>query len=159
MKNTEMENGLLPTLEECEQMTFLDQIVGVLEHPVNHSQSPEKEKDLMGSQVLSEKSSGCFMNCQKKIDPNGLSTRMLKECFQATVEETSSQSSLKWTNVGTMRSGNLSTANTSEYRSTERGSTLLDILEDSVDEKYFLSENAVKRFLSKKDTKIYLLTR
>lgn len=158
MKSTEMGNGFLPTLEQCEQLNFLDQIVGVSEHHASHSQSQEQGKDSKGSQDSSKRYSDFSVKPKKKTDPNGSSMKMLRECFRATADGTSSPFSLKWTNLGTMRSGNLSTVNTLPYRSTERGSTLLDILEDTVDEKYFLSEQAVRRFLSKKDTKIYLLT-
>lgn len=158
MKNTEMGNGTLPTLERCEQLNFLDQIAGAWVPLVKVSQSADCEKDWTVSLDSFKRYLDSFGKCRKAIDPNGLSTRMLRECCPVAEVLTSSKYSLKWMRSGSMRSGRISTADTSVFRSTERGSSLLDIIEDTVDEKYYLSEQAVRRFLSKKDTKIYVLT-
>ena len=42
--NTEMENGMLPTLDECMQMTFPQQIVGVSDSHVRTSASPDDKQ-------------------------------------------------------------------------------------------------------------------
>ena len=52
-----------------------------------------------------------------------------------------------------MQNGEFSTLNTLCHK-TERGCSLLDILEVETDEKYFLSEKAVERLLAYKDTKM-----
>ena len=158
MKNTGMENGFLPTLGECQQLNFLDQIVGVSEHLASPLQSVDCEKDWKVSLDSFERYLDSSWKCKNKIDPNGLSTRTLRECCPVTEVLTSSKYSLKWMRSGTMRNGKISTQDTLVFRNTERGSSLLDIIEDTVDEKYYLSEQAVRRFLSKKDTKIYVLT-
>lgn len=55
--------------------------------------------------------------------------------------------SLSWTKSGTMRSGKLSTQNTTVYHKTESECSLLDILEDEVDEKYFLSREQAEKIV------------
>ena len=48
---------------------------------------------------------------------------------------------------GTMRNGKFSTLKNSEYHRTEKGYSLSDILEDEVDEKYYLSQAQVNKIL------------
>lgn len=55
-----------------------------------------------------------------------------------------------WTKSGMMQSGHFSTLPMSSLK-TEKESSLSDILEDEVPEKYFLSEQTVKRLISYKD--------
>ena len=49
------------------------------------------------------------------------------------------QSSDRWMNWGMMSNGKYLTAKILEYHKTEKGATLSDILEEQVEEKYFLS--------------------
>lgn len=155
MKNTEMGNGMLPTLEMCEQMNFLDQIVGASEHHARTSQLQEIERVLQETdQVSFEKYFGYLGKQGKKIDLNGCSMKMLRECYQATEDLTTLPFSLKWTGGGTTYNGNYSTLNTMEYPRTVKECSLSDILEDTVDEKYFLSSTAVERLMSFKDSKL-----
>lgn len=101
MKNTEMGNGMLPTLEMCEQMNFLDQIVGASEHHARTSQLQEIERVLQETdQVSFEKYFGYLGKQGKKIDLNGCSMKMLRECYQATEDLTTLPFSLKWTGGG-----------------------------------------------------------
>lgn len=67
----------------------------------------------------------------------------------------SRQSSEQWMSWGTVWNGKCLTADTSESHRIERGSSLSDILEESVDEKYFLSQKTIDRLMSYKDTAIY----
>lgn len=67
----------------------------------------------------------------------------------------SRQSSEQWMSWGTVWNGKCLTADTSESHRIERGSSLSDILEESVDEKYFLSQKTIDRLMSFKDTAIY----
>lgn len=64
--------------------------------------------------------------------------------------------SLKWTGGGTMSSGKFSTLKTSECPKTENDVSLSDILEDEVDETYFLSTHTTERLLNYKDAKIVI---
>lgn len=67
----------------------------------------------------------------------------------------SRQSSEQWMSWGTVWNGKCLTADISESHRIERGSSLSDILEESVDEKYFLSQKTIDRLMSFKDTKVY----
>lgn len=97
MKNTEMANGTLPTLEMCEQLTFLDQIVGASDRLARISVWQDAEKDSKEAGLLSFKRYFDSLGKRgKKIDPNGCSMKMLRECFRATEDLTSLPFSLKW---------------------------------------------------------------
>lgn len=75
--------------------------------------------------------------------------------FSITKKDAPSKSSSKrWQSWGILSNGKCLTAKISECHKTGEGSSLLDILEKEVDEKYFLSQIAVDRLLSYKDTKI-----
>lgn len=60
----------------------------------------------------------------------------------------------QWLSWGMAWSGKCLTAKTSESLNTGSGCSLSDILEESVDEKYFLSEHTVKRLLSYQDSEL-----
>ena len=62
-------------------------------------------------------------------------------------------SSRQWQNWGTLWNGKCLTADISESRIIEKECSLLDILEENPDEKYFLSPQIVSRLVSYKDTK------
>ena len=95
--NTLMENGVQLTLEQWMPEIFQEQIVGASEHLAKTSQLPENEKGLkVTDQASLEKYLGSLMNSKKKINPDGLSMRMLKECYQAMGDGISSQLSVKW---------------------------------------------------------------
>ena len=83
--------------------------------------------------------------------------KMSKDFSATTAEERSEPLSEQWMNWGMMSNGNYLTAQTLECPRTERGCLLSDILEERVDEKYFLSETTQKRLLSYRDKKLELL--
>lgn len=85
----------------------------------------------------------------RDIVPDGLSMRMLEACYQRTEEETISRYSWLWMDLGMMSNGKISTVDTSESLRTEKGSTLLDILEspDQVGKEYFLSADQMARIV------------
>ena len=87
---------------------------------------------------------------RKKIDPLTYSLKTLKTYLLLTEGLILHGSSWNWTKSGMMQSGRCSTLPMSSLK-TERGFSLLDILEDDVPEKYFLSEQTVKRLISYKD--------
>ena len=86
-------------------------------------------------------------NSKKKRDLNGYSSRMLRICLALMVDGISPGFSVAWTRVGTMRSGRFSTLKISEFHRTGKGYSLSDILEDEVDEKYYLYQAQVEKIL------------
>ena len=143
-----MANSTKKTYEQLTLGMFLEPTYGASERRVRTSQLPDNEKAWAEIDHPSlEKYLGLSGKSMKKTDPNGLSTRMLKGCFQVTEEKISSQFSLKWMNWGTMRNGVFSTAKTGEYRRAENECTLSDILEDTVPKKFFLSKEQMERIV------------
>ena len=146
--NTETENGMPLISDMFGQMMFLMPNAGVLAHPVKTSRLQENEQDLTATEVPSF--GRYFDLCGKKgqkISLNGLSMRMLRECYQATEDLTSLPFCLKWTNWGTIANGLLSTASITEYPRTGKECTLSDILEPKVSVKYFLSAEQMEKIV------------
>ena len=110
---------------------------------------PENEQDLKVNQVSFEKYFESLGKSEKKIDPNGLSTRMLKECLAATEDLTTLPFSLKWMDWGMISNGKISTASIT-FPKIVSESTLSDILEDTVPEKYFLSKEQMEKLTFEK---------
>ena len=135
--NTETENGIGLISDLFGQMMFPGLIAGASEHPVRTSQSQESEQDLTETEAPSFERYFALSGKQgKKIDLNGLSTKMLRECLAATEDLTILPFSLKWTNSGMISNGRFSTASITPYRRTGKGCTLLDTKE-VVDKKIF----------------------
>ena len=145
-----MESGIQLIFDLSEVTTYPEQTAGASEHLVRTSQSQDSEKDLGETEVPSfEKYFGYLGNSKKKIDLNGLSTKMLRECYQATEDLTSLPFSLNWTNWGTMQSGKFLTRRILEFRKTGSECTLSDILEAEVESKYFLSKEQTEKIVLK----------
>lgn len=144
------------TLEQWKPEIFHTQNVGVSAHRAKVSQWQELVKDWTDNQDLLEKFFACLEKSNPKIDPNGWSMKMLKECFQAVTDGTMPSFSLRWMTSGTTVNGICSTQRISDVRRIGNVCTLSDILEpeDQIDEKYFLSEKAVSRLISLKDSKV-----
>ena len=150
--NIEMENGIQMTLDQWMPEIFQKLIVGASEHPARTSLSLESEPGLVETDHPSfERYFESVGKSGKRIDPNGLSMKMLKECYQATEDLTSLGFSLKWGGWGTISNGLISTANITEYPRTGKEYILLDILEPKAPQKYFLSKQQTERivFISK----------
>ena len=99
--NISTENGAQLTLEQLMPEIFQRQTVGVSVHHARTSHLPENEKDLTETEVVSlEKFLGSSTNSKKKINPNGLSMRMLRECLAATEDLIISQYSVNWIGGG-----------------------------------------------------------
>ena len=147
--NTSMESGTEMMFEQLTFPMFQEPIVGLSEHLAKTSHLQGDEQGLtVREAALYEKFSESWKNSKKKINPHGLYTRMLRECCLATEDLTSSQSSLKWTDWGTMQNGKLSIQN-GMFHKIGSEHTLLDIIEEEVDDKYFLSrEQAAKIVLN-----------
>ena len=90
--------------------------------------------------------SALFKTSKKKIDPHIFSLRTLKTYLVLMEERTSLNFSLRWTKAGTMRNGRLSILPITSRR-TGSGYSLLDILEDEVPSRYFLSKEQTEKIL------------
>ena len=80
------------------------------------------------------------------------SQKTLRDYSIMTGEERSELSYPQWMSWGTMSNGRCLTAQPLESPKTGKECLLLDILEDEVNEKYFLSETAQKRLMSYRDS-------
>ena len=85
-----------------------------------------------------------------KIDPHGLSLKMLRISCPFMEDGTLRPFSIRWPHSATISSTDFSIQRISAPLKTESGSTLslADILEPEVDQKYFLSQRAVEKLLS-----------
>lgn len=94
----------------------------------------------------------CLLEQKKKTSLDGFSLRMLKIYYLLMAESASkgldsSDFSLNWSKSGTCVNGNYSIPKISECPNTENVSSLSDILEENVDQKYFLSKEQADRIL------------
>ena len=85
-----------------------------------------------------------------KIDPHGLSLKMLRISCPFMEDGTLRPFLIRWPHSATISSTDFSIQRISAPLKTESGSTLslADILEPEVDQKYFLSQRAVEKLLS-----------
>ena len=148
-RNTDMENGMQMTLDGFSPRTYRKQTAGVSDSPVRTSALPES------SLALTEQEAACFSELcalcktsKKKIDPHTYSLRTLKTYLALMGERTSLNFSLKWTKVGTMQNGKLSTLPITS-RKTGKEFSLSDILEGEVPQKYFLSKEQTEKIVFK----------
>ena len=88
----------------------------------------------------------CFL---PKIDPNGLSLKMLKICSLLIEDGTLRPFSIRWPKSAIISNTDCLIHASTAFRKTGNASTLslIDILEPRVDEKYFLSPQATARLL------------
>ena len=77
------------------------------------------------------------------------SLRMSKDSSTTTEEEHSKSSLKSWMAWGMTVNGNCLTAKISASRNTEKGYSLSDILEETPDQKYFLSEQQVEAMMAR----------
>lgn len=135
-----MASGMQMTLEEYMPEICPKQTVGASDFLAKTYQSAESNKGFTETvQASFSELLDFFKTSKKKIDLNGCSLKMLKICTLFMEDGILPESSLNWNGVGTMHNGKLSIQPITECHKTERGSILLDILEEEVDEKYFLS--------------------
>ena len=92
---------------------------------------------------------GCSKAKNLKIDPNGLSLKMLRISYPFTVDGTLRPFSIRWPHSAIISSTDFLIQNSTAFRKTESEFTLslIDILEPIVDEKYFLSSAATAKLL------------
>ena len=86
-----------------------------------------------------------------KIDPNGLSLKMLKICSPLIEDGTLRPFSIRWPKSAIISNTDCLIHASTAFRKTGNASTLslIDILEPRVDEKYFLSAEQTQRLLKK----------
>ncbi len=92
---------------------------------------------------------GLLKSTPAEDNPASLSLRTLSICCQAREAGILPPFCLTYGKQGMTLNGSVSTVRISESPSTGRECTLLDILEESVDEKYFLSAEQTQRLLKK----------
>ena len=105
---------------------------------------------LQASEVLSFlKSLDCSKARLPKIDPNGLSLKMLKICSPLIGDGTLRPFSIRWPKSAIISNTDCLIHASTAFRKTGNAATLslIDILEPRVDEKYFLSPQATARLL------------
>lgn len=85
---------------------------------------------------------------KEKDRPEWLLVENVKNLLSIGGDLTSSGYCLSWSKTGTTRNGRYSIVKTSECHRTGKGCLLSDVLEQNVDEKYFLSAQQTARILS-----------
>ena len=145
--NTSMKNGTQEMFEQLTLPIFQEPTAGLSEHHAKIFQSQVGEQDLTEKEAaLYEKFLESWKSSKKKIKTHGLSTKTLRECFLVTEDLTFYQSSLKWTDSGTISSGKISTRDGS-FHKIGSAYTLLDVIEEEVDDKYFLSREMAEKIV------------
>ena len=143
-----MESGTQMTLEQWMPEASPMPIVGASDFRAKTLASRESSSDLLETaQVCFSELCTWLDSSKKKKDPLTCSLRTLRICFLLMEDGISPNFSLSWTKTGTMRSGRFSTQNISESRKTENVVLLSDILEEEVDQKYFLSKEQTERII------------
>ena len=113
-------------------------------------------RSLAASEGLTEQEVDSFLhllNSSKakvlKIDPHGLSLKMLKICSPLIEGGTLRPFSVRWPKSAIISNTDCLIHASTAFRKTENESTLslIDILEPEVDEEYFLSQRATERLL------------
>jgi len=112
--------------------------------PANLFQSLENAEGSQIPEALSSLNSQGFLKIK---DPSISSLKMLKDCYLITVDSLSKPSSPRLMNWGMIVNGKCLTARISESHRIGKECSLSDILEESVDQKYFLSEKIQNRLI------------
>ena len=111
----------------------------------------EKEQDFMKKihEVLYFLKSAAFYGIKEHLF---FSLRTSKDYSIMTMEKHLESSSLVWMNWGMTYNGSCLTARISESHKTEKGYLLAEVLEENVDQKYFLSAKQVERIMERTKT-------
>jgi len=99
------------------------------------------------SKTLAERFSSRYAELRKLKDLHFYSSKMLRASLTMTEEELSRSSFNRWMNWGTGSNGRFLTANISGFPRIGKEYSLSDILEEQVDEKYFLSQKQTNYLL------------
>ena len=145
--NTSTESGTQAMFEQLTLPIFQEPTAGLSEHHAKIFQSQAGEQDLTEKEAaLCEKFLESWKKQKKQISPNGLYMKTLKECCLLAEDSTSCQSSLKWTDLGTMQNGRLSIQD-GMFRKIGSAYTLSDIIEEDADPRYFLSREMAEKIV------------
>lgn len=138
------------TSQKLREKNFQELISGLPDFLVRTFLSAVNKEGLQENEALSFlKLLDCSKAKMPKIDPNGLSLKMLKICFPLIEDGTLRPFSLRWSKSAIISNTDCLIQNSTAYRKTENECilSLIDILEPTVDEKYFLSEHQTQRLL------------
>lgn len=134
----------LETAPKSIQVNYRTLICSVEDFLVSHSQSLERGEVSKIPEVR------CFLRLQEYLKLKDLKLYSLKtsKAYSITTKGKLSKSSWKrWMNWGMKLNGWYLTANFSEFPRTEKGCSLSEVLEENVDQKYYLSEKATKKLI------------
>ena len=132
--------------QQSTQQNSLISISYVQDFLVNLSRLQEKDVDLKTQEAQ------CFLKSHgflKTKHPNILFSKTLKAYLVTTVEKLSKQYLKFSPTLGIAFNGNYLILSSSEFLKTGSACTLLDVMEKNVSEKYFLSEESMKRILAR----------
>src|SRR5699024_5547232 len=150
-------NGQNMTSQQS-QMTIFDNL-GIADESmqsaeVSHAKLFQLLESVKASMTLEELYSLTSCASQVSSDHRIYSLKTSKDLCHTTTGIPSRPSSERWMNSGMMSNGICLTLRTLEFHKTEKGCSLLDILEKEVPEKYFLSDQMTKRLTSYRDNKL-----
>src|SRR3990167_5679926 len=148
MKNIFQNTEISATSLKSTQQSFPTLTSLSVDSPVKHLALLEKEGDLTTQEELYSLTSQGF---SKSKDPNSSYWKTSKCCYLMTLDELSKPSSPRLLNWGMTSNGKCLTQRISESPKIGKECSLSDVLEDSVDEKYFLSEKQVKSLIRPKN--------
>ena len=108
----------------------------------------QKEKVLQAKKVLSSMSAFVLRDSLIRL---GYSLKMFPDFFQLTTDETLELSCKRFPKAGMGIRGAFWTVNTSESPSDEKDCSLLDVLEENVHPKYYLSHKAISGMIRRSE--------
>ena len=131
------------TLEKFGVKTSQDMTCSVGDFLAKHLASLGSDEAL---KILVELYSTRYAELSNITDLKLYSLKMLKDYYLTITGEHLPSFSPRWMTWGMMSNGKCLTLNISEFHRTEKESSLSDILEENVPEKYFLSDKQQERF-------------
>ena len=146
----------MATSKKLTQQTSLTTTSCVGDSHVRTLVFPENERDYV------ERDLGCSMTSSGFYEKNNLSLyslKMLKDCLAATGDGILPKLSLNWKGSGTHVNGKYLTQKITACHRIGKECILSGILEDQVDEKYFLSKKMTRRLMSYKNKQQIALPR
>lgn len=143
-----MENGTQMTFEQWMPEACPEQTAGVLDSLARTFQLQESNLDSTDIvQVCFSQLQNLLESSKKKIDPSTFLLRTLKTYLVLMQDLTLPDFSLRWMKLGMMQNGKFSIPKTSEFHRTGNDVLLLDILEENVPHKYFLSREQMEKII------------
>ena len=141
IKNTLEDTKTMEIAQKSDGKRLSTLIASLVDFLAKHFQSLENGVD---SAIQEVRSSLKSLDALGKSNHAFVCLKTSKGFYLTTKGQLSLPSLPRWMNWGTMSNGKLLTARISECRRTGNECSLSDILEEQVEEKYFLSEKAIK---------------